>query len=65
MRLLCDRYQDLATLLQKVTNFEGEGVIVRKVASKYENGRSESLIKVKDKVCGFNDFIIYNLLGDY
>eukprot|EP00026_Physarum_polycephalum_P001538 Phypoly_transcript_01540.p1 GENE.Phypoly_transcript_01540~~Phypoly_transcript_01540.p1 ORF type:complete len:1069 (+),score=95.14 Phypoly_transcript_01540:45-3251(+) len=46
-RIMCKNSKHLNTLVQGVIDDEGEGVIMRKVGSLYENGRSPNLIKLK------------------
>lgn len=51
MRVLCDGPTHIKKVTQEVIEGIGEGVILRKVGSLYEAGRSESLVKLK--VCIF------------
>ena len=46
-RVLCKHSKHLNVLVQEVIDDGGEGVIMRKVGSLYEHGRSPNLIKLK------------------
>jgi ATP dependent DNA ligase domain len=46
-RLLCTGKKQLNQMVQNIINDGGEGVILRKPKSIYENGRSSTLIKLK------------------
>lgn len=46
-RLRCGRKQQLTAFVKTIIDDDGEGVIMRKPDSLYENGRSKSVIKLK------------------
>lgn len=47
MRLLCNSNEISDLILDNVVEHEGEGIILRKLGSIYEHGRSTSLVKIK------------------
>lgn len=47
MRVLCQNNKHVNELISGALEDGGEGVILRKVGSEYEHGRTSSLIKLK------------------
>jgi ATP-dependent DNA ligase len=47
MRFLLRNEEDLKLIAQSIIDHTGEGLIMRQVGSKYEHGRSLSLLKFK------------------
>lgn len=47
MRVTCFNDQHLKGIAEAILEDGGEGVILRKIGSKYEHGRTPSLVKLK------------------
>jgi ATP-dependent DNA ligase len=53
MRVLCQGSEHLKAIVQGIIDYDGEGVVLRKINSFYEPGRSANLLKLKVRLLLF------------